>query len=44
MNGIVQPQHNKNRQIRSIRNEKTAKILASAELNAHDSLRRRERD
>ncbi|XP_026828192.1 uncharacterized protein LOC113562595 [Ooceraea biroi] len=43
--GVIQPEHNKSRQIhRPIRDEKTAEILALVELNPHDSLRRRERD
>jgi len=45
ISGVVQFQHNKSRQIRCpIKNERTAEILASAELNPHDSLRHRERD
>lgn len=43
--GIIQPCHNKGRQIRRpVRNERSAEILASAQLNPCDSLRRRERD
>ena len=43
--GVIQPQHNKDRQIRRpVRDERTAEILASTELNPHDFLRRRERD
>jgi len=42
--GIVQPQHNKSRQIRCLIKNGTAEILASAELNPRDSLRRRKKD
>jgi len=43
--GVVQPRHNKATQIRRpIRDERTAEILASTEINPYDSLRRRERD
>lgn len=43
--GVVQPQHNRGKQIRHpITDERAAKILASAELNPDDSLRCRERD
>src|SRR5580765_243079 len=43
--GIIQPDHNKGRQIRRpVIEERTPEILASAQLHPHDSLRRRERD
>jgi len=43
--GVVQSQHNKVTQIRRpIRDERTAEILTSTELNPYDSLRQRERD
>lgn len=43
--GIVQPDHNKGKAIRKrVRDLRSVDILASAEVNPHDSLRRRERD
>ncbi|XP_029675902.1 uncharacterized protein LOC115243229 [Formica exsecta] len=43
--GVIQPHHNKGRQIHHpIRDERAAEILESAELNPRDSLRRRERN
>lgn len=43
--GVVQPHHNKNKEInRPVRQELAADILASVEVNPNDSLRRREVD
>ena len=45
ISGVIQSQHNKSKQIRHpLRNERTAEILALAELNPHDSLKHREKD
>lgn len=43
--GIVQPDHNKGKKIRQrVRDVRTVDILASVQVDPHDSLRRRERD